>query len=60
MTKTIIKYSTIVAFWLPLIASATSMADFSFKSPSLNGSGYGTYQMTLENEQYQRQLAVQQ
>ena len=39
---------------------ATPMNDYSFKSPSLNGSGYGAFQLGLENEQYQRQQAVQQ
>lgn len=49
----------VLAAWAGSIY-ATPMADYSFKSPSLNGSGYGTFQLTLENEQYQRQQAVQQ
>jgi hypothetical protein len=36
------------------------MADYQFKSASLNGNGYSTFQMALENEQYQRTLAIQQ
>lgn len=39
---------------------ATTMNDYSFKSASLNGNGYSTFQMALENEQYQRSLAIQQ
>ena len=41
-------------------AYATTIADYSFKSASLNGNGYSTFQMALENEQYQRALAIQQ
>jgi len=39
-------------------ATATPINDYSFKSPSLNGSGYGAFQLGLENEQYTRQQAV--
>jgi len=39
-------------------AYGTPMNDYSFKSPSLNGSGYGAFQLGLENEQYTRQQAV--
>ena len=41
-------------------AYATTMNDSSFKSASLNGNGYSTFQMALENQQYQRALAIQQ
>ena len=41
-------------------AYATTMNDYSFKSASLNGNGYSTFQMALENQQYQRALAIQQ
>lgn len=41
-------------------ALATTISDYQFKSPSLNGNGYGTFQMALENEQYSRQQAIQQ
>ena len=39
---------------------ATTIQDYSFKSASLNGAGYSTFQMALENQQYQRSLAIQQ
>jgi len=45
---------------LPLPVLATTIADYSFKSPSLNGNGYGAYQMAIENEQYTRQQQIQQ
>ena len=36
----------------------TPIADFSFKSPAFNGNGYGTYVLTVENEQYTRQQSI--
>jgi len=39
---------------------ATTISDYSFKSASLNGNGYSTFQMALENQQYQRALTIQQ
>ena len=36
----------------------TPIADFSFKSPAFNGNGYGTYVLTIENEQYTRQQSI--
>jgi hypothetical protein len=45
---------------LPTFALATPIADYSFKSPSFNGAGYGAFQLALENEQLQRQQAIQQ
>ena len=43
---------------LPLAAVATPIADYSFKSPAFNGNGYGTYVLTIENEQYTRSQAI--
>ena len=43
---------------LPLAVVATPIADYSFKSPAFNGNGYGTYVLTIENEQYTRQQAI--
>ena len=40
-------------------AYGTPINDYSFKSPAFNGSGYGTYVLTVENEQYTRQQAIQ-
>ena len=59
MKKTYKNFLAIGALlWAP-VAFSTPIADYSFKSPSLNGAGYGTFQLTLENEQYTRQQAVQ-
>jgi hypothetical protein len=49
---------------LTILLSSTSFAsplnDFTFKSPSFNGNGYGTYALTIENEQYTRQQTINQ
>jgi hypothetical protein len=37
---------------------ASPLADFTFKSPAFNGAGYGTYVLTIENEQYTRSQAL--
>ena len=39
---------------------AAPLPDFAFKSPSFNGNGYGTYVLTIENEEFTRQQAIQQ
>ena len=36
------------------------MPDYQFKSPAFNGNGYGTYVLTIQNEEYTRQQAIQQ
>jgi len=43
-----------------LSAFAAPLPDFAFKSPSFNGNGYGTYVLTIENEEYTRQQQIQQ
>jgi Type VIII secretion system (T8SS), CsgF protein len=49
-----------ITLLLPLIATAAPLNDFTFKSPAFNGNGYGTYVLTIENEQYTRQQAINQ
>lgn len=39
-------------------SQATTIGDYQFKSPSLNGVGYGAFQLSLENQQYSRQQAI--
>jgi len=48
---------TIIAVWAN-IAYGTPINDFAFKSPAFNGNGYGTYVLTIENEQYTRQQSI--
>ena len=39
---------------------AAPLNDFTFKSPAFNGNGYGTYVLTIENEQFTRQQTINQ
>jgi len=56
------KYTVIIALLLygVSIADAAPLPDFAFKSPSFNGVGYGTYVLTIENEEYTRAQQIQQ
>jgi len=45
---------------LPSLTMAAPLNDFTFKSPAFNGNGYGTYVLTIENEQYTRQQTINQ
>jgi len=56
------KYTVITALLLfgVSIADAAPLPDFAFKSPSFNGVGYGTYVLTIENEEYTRAQQIQQ
>jgi len=38
-------------------AFAAPIADYSFKSPAFNGSGYSSHVLTIENQEYTRQKA---
>ena len=58
MKTIIIKTTLLCTTAISLQAVATTIADYSFKSPSFNGQGYGTYNLTIENEQYTRQQAI--
>jgi len=54
--KIIIIFTLLVA----IPAQAAPLPDFQFKSPSFNGNGYGTYVLTIQNEEYTRAQAIQQ
>ena len=58
MYKNYKKILGLVALWLPVAATATPMNDYSFKSPSFNGNGYGTYVLTIENQETTRRAQV--
>lgn len=45
---------------MPFVVSAAPLNDYQFKSPAFNGNGYGTYVLTIENEQFTRQQAINQ
>lgn len=54
------KILSVMLMVLPAISMATTINDYQFKSPSLNGAGYGAFQMMLENQQYNRAQAIEQ
>jgi Type VIII secretion system (T8SS), CsgF protein len=54
------KILAIGALMVPFVALSAPLNDFTFKSPAFNGNGYGTYVLTIENEQYSRQQAINQ
>ena len=55
MKKLIITLAITVA----ATAGAAPLPDYTFKSPSFNGNGYGTYVLTIENEEHTRKQAIQ-
>lgn len=54
------KILAIGALLVPFVVSAAPLNDFTFKSPAFNGNGYGTYVLTIENEQFTRQQTINQ
>jgi len=44
--------------FISITALAAPIADYSFKSPSFNGSGYSSHVLTIENQEYTRQAQV--
>ena len=40
-------------------ASAQPLPDFTFKSPSFNGNGYGAHVLTIENQEHNRRDTIQ-
>lgn len=51
---------TIIILLLATTVQAAPLQDYTFKSPSFNGNGYGTYVLTIQNEEYTRAQAIQQ
>jgi len=43
---------------LPSFTLAAPLADYSFKSPAFNGSGYSSHVLTIENQEHTRQKAA--
>jgi membrane-bound inhibitor of C-type lysozyme len=58
MQKIYKKYSVMVTLWLPIAVYATPINDYSFKSPSFNGSGYSSHVLTIENQENTRRAQV--
>jgi hypothetical protein len=52
------KLITILSITVGITAQAAPLPDYQFKSPSFNGIGYGTYVLTIENEEHTRKQAI--
>jgi hypothetical protein len=48
----------LIAMFLPLNLLAAPLADYSFKSPAFNGSGYSSHILTIENQEFTRHKAL--
>jgi len=48
----------LISLWLSATAFATPINDFSFKSPSFNGSGYSSHILTIENQENTRRAQI--
>lgn len=57
--KTIIKTTLLGLFAISFQAVATPIADYSFKSPAFNGSGYSSHVLTMENQEFTRRAQLQ-
>jgi hypothetical protein len=44
---------------MPFVVSAAPINDYSFKSPSFNGSGYSSHVLTIENQEFTRKVQIQ-
>ena len=55
------KYKNILSIgvltWVPFVL-ASPIADYTFKSPSFNGSGYSSHTLTIENQETTRRQQV--
>lgn len=49
-----------ITFLAASTATAAPLPDYTFKSPSFNGNGYGTYVLTIQNEEFTRKQAIEQ
>jgi len=54
----IIKYLLMGAIMAPIVVSSAPLLDFSFKSPSFNGSGFSSHILTIENQESTRRKAI--
>ena len=54
----IIKYLIMGATSAPAIVLSAPLLDFSFKSPSFNGSGFSSHILTIENQESTRRKAI--
>jgi hypothetical protein len=49
---------TLLGASAPIVVFATPIGDYSFKSPSFNGSGYSSHVLTIENQEFTRKVQL--
>ena len=47
-----------IGVMVSVTATAAPVGDYQFKSPSFNGSGYSSHVLTIENQEFTRQKAI--
>ena len=52
------KFLAIICVFISTTVMAAPLGDYSFKSPSFNGNGYSAHVLTIENQEYTRQKAI--
>jgi hypothetical protein len=48
-----------IGIFMPFVVFAAPINDYSFKSPSFNGSGYSSHVLTIENQEFTRKVQIQ-
>ena len=50
--------TTLVCLFLPMVATAAPISDYSFKSPAFTGVGYSSHVLTIDNQEATRRKAL--
>ena len=53
-----IKKAILSGWFISITAIAAPQADYTFKSPSFNGSGYSSHVLTIENQEFTRRAQI--
>jgi hypothetical protein len=48
----------LIGAFVPIVVLAAPINDYSFKSPSFNGSGYSSHVLTIENQEFTRKAQL--
>ena len=56
--KTMSKLAILLLSLMPIVCVSAPIGDYQFKSPSFNGVGYSSHVLTIENQEFTRQVQV--
>jgi len=56
--KTMSKKAILLLSFIPVVCVSAPIGDYQFKSPSFNGVGYSSHVLTIENQEFTRQVQV--